>query len=469
MATAQPRPPHPALRVYAPPLPDNASELLDFAIVHFHSRTAIEMNGTRMTYGLLGRRVRSLAQGLLDSGIRAGDRVAIILPMGIEAVIAFHAILRIGAIAVQHSDREPMMRLSREFADYTPVAAIIAEYRLNALAGLDAHARPKTVITVQAPELPKNAPRRLTFTGALAEIAKASGKGVMRVASPPKGPAQLPLTFGTRAKLKDLFGSPPLPDDYPYPDANDLAVLVYEGRTRAGSHGAMLTHGNLTALAHQSLEYLETAPAGTETGWALWPLHSVIGIADTLTTSLFYGRHTILFPRFDRATLVRALKKNPPSVISGDTEVFRFLAEHARTAGKAPVLRLALSPVSRDHAPSLRDWARDLGWPLVVGYDGAEAGVAVFLRTSDEGREHTVGTPLPSIEVRVVDVNDRRRVAGPGTVGRLMIKGPQVFHGYWKKPDETTAVLSADGWVMTTSLASIDAEGYVALLPSPEH
>ena len=105
----------------------------------------------------------------------------------------------------------------------------------------------------------------------------------------------------------------------------------------------------------------------------------------------------------------------------------------------------------------------------MVGYSGAEAGVTVYLRTAEEGREHTVGTPLPSIEVRVVDLNDRRRVVGPGTVGKLMIKGPQVFHGYWKKPDESTAVLSADGWVLTTSLASIDADGYVTLAPAPPH
>ncbi len=469
MASAQPPASAPAHRMSAPRLPLNASELLDFAIAHFHSRTAIEMSGTRVSYGLLGRRVRSLAQGLLDSGIRAGDRVAIVLPMSIEAVIAFHAVLRIGAIAVQHSDREPMMRLSREFADYSPVAAIIAEYRLSALAGLDEQARPKTVITVQAPERPKATPRRLTFTGALAEIAKASGKGVMRVAAPPKAPAQLPLSFGTRAKFKDLLGSAPLPEDYPYPDPSDLAALVYEGHTRASSLGTMLTHGNLTALAHQFLEYLEVAPAGTETGYALWPLYSTIGIADTLTTSLFYGRHTILFPRFDRAALVRAFKKNPPAVVSGDTEVLRFLAEHARATGSSHTLHLALSPVGRGHAPSLRGWARDLGWPLLVGYGGAEAGVAVFLRTSEEGREHTVGTPLPSIDVRIVDVHDRGHVVGPGTVGKLMIKGPQVFHGYWNRPDETTSVLSADGWVLTPSLASIDADGYVTLAPSPEH
>ena len=86
----------PASEASAHPLPLNASELLDFAISHFRSRTAIEMSGTRVSYGQLGRRIRCLAQGLLDSGIRAGDRVAIVLPMSIEAVVAFHAVLRIG-------------------------------------------------------------------------------------------------------------------------------------------------------------------------------------------------------------------------------------------------------------------------------------------------------------------------------------------------------------------------------------
>ena len=71
--------------------------------------------------------------------------------------------------------------------------------------------------------------------------------------------------------------------------------------------------------------------------------------------------------------------------------------------------------------------------------------------------------------MRIVDVHDRGHVVGPGTVGKLMIKGPQVFHGYWNRPDETSSVLSADGWVLTPSLASIDADGYVTLAPSPEH
>ena len=108
MPAARPYVVDPASEASAQPLPLNASELLDFAISHFRSRTAIEMSGTRVTYGQLGRRIRCLAQGLLDSGIRAGDRVAIVLPMSIEAVVAFHADRKSTRLNSSHITRSRM-------------------------------------------------------------------------------------------------------------------------------------------------------------------------------------------------------------------------------------------------------------------------------------------------------------------------------------------------------------------------
>lgn len=437
-------------------------EALDQAITTFGSRTALEIGGTKVSFAQLGTRIRALAQGLLDIGIRPGDRVALIMPMSIEAVVAFHATLRIGAIAVAHSAHAPMAQLSRFFDDYQPQCAIVVENRLAALDGVDRSSAPKSVISVPRSETPHPV-TRVRLGGALTSIAKVGGRTIVRTAVGSPGPT--PKAHGYHCtKWKDILASPPLPQTAPYPDPHDLAVIMYPARGPAKPLGAMLTHGNLMAIVHQSISWLADSEPGTETSYAMWPLHSVTGIANTLTTSLIHGRHTILFPRANRTALLRALKKNPPTVVTADSSVFAMLAELARQGTtQASGIRFAFTSVEDLASNAHRDWAADIGEPIVVGYGSAESMVVSGLPVWAYGHEGSVGVPFPSTQVRVVDPEQRGRVLPRGEVGLLMVKGPQVFHGYWNKPDETSTVLSGDGWLLTQDLASIDDEGFVTL------
>lgn len=437
-------------------------EGIDEAVECFGTRTALTLNGKDVSFAQFGRKVRALAQGLFDSGVRPGDRVSIIVPMCIEAVVAFHAVLRIGAVAVPHSANAPMAQLSRFFDDYHPECAIVVENRIDALSGIDRESAPKSVIAVTAPEAPHEV-SRLRLTGALTSIARASGRTLVRTAVGSPGPTPVAHTFHC-TKWKDLLASPPLSADARYPDPIDLAVILYPDRGPAKPLGAMLTHGNLMALAQQSVSWLANSEPGTETSYAMWPLHTVTGIANTLTTSLLHGRHTILFPRVDRATLLKAVKKHPPTVVAADSSVFSLLAELAEAGTKqATNVRFAFTSPSDMDGEAHQVWTEALGQPVVVGYGSAEAVVVSGLPMWAPGHDRSVGVPFPSTDVRIVDPGHPGRELPVGTVGRLMVKGPQVFHGYWNKPDETSAVLSGDGWLVTNDLASIDDEGFVTL------
>ncbi|MDO5644165.1 MAG: AMP-binding protein [Dermabacter sp.] len=442
-------------------------EAFDRAVSLFGSRTALEMSGKELTYAQLGHKVKVLAQGLLDTGVRPGDRVAIVLPMSIEAVIAFHATLRIGAVAVQHSANAPMAQLAKFFHDYRPECAIIADYRLDALGGIDRESAPRSVIAVPRPDEPLEF-SRVALTESLVSLAKSSGRTLVRTAV--GGSATPPAATRVNwVKWRDVMASPVITSEHPYPRPGDLATLIYAQRGPAAPLGAMLTHGNLHALAAQSLSWLEDSEPGTEVSYTLWPLHSVTGIANTLTTGLVHGRRNILFPRFSRSALLKALKKHPPTVVAADDDVFDFFAELAHE-GNTQVcgIRFAFTRLTPREGGVRRPWDEALGFPIVVGYGTAESCVVSGLPLRAAGHEHTVGVPFPSTHVRVVDPAHRGRVLEAGEVGRLMIQGPQVFHGYWNKPDDTLAVLSGDGWLLTKEYATIDADGFVTLVPSPE-
>lgn len=440
-------------------------EALTEAIEGFSSRTALELGTKTVTFAQLGHRILALAQGLLDLGVRPGDRVAIVLPLGIEAAISFHAVLRIGAIAVPHSANAPMVQLARFFDDYRPECAIVGENRIDALGGIDQHAAPKSVISVPRSEPPKEV-ARVSLGGALTSIARASGRTLARSGSGNTGPIPKAHAFHC-TKWKDIMASPALSGTARYPDPIDLAVILYPDRGPATPFGAMLTHGNLMALAQQSISWLTDSKPGTEVSYAMWPFHTVTGIANTLTTGLLHGRHTILFPRVTRAGLVKALKKNPPTVVAADLSVFKLLAELAEAGTKqATNVRFAFTSPEDMGGKAHQVWARSLGQPVVVGYGSAEAAVVSGLPMWAPGHDGSVGVPFPSTSIRIVDPHNTGRILPQGETGLLMVKGPQVFHGYWNRPDDTSAVLSGDGWLLTKDLASIDAEGFVTLARS---
>lgn len=467
---------------YAPGAPETISPRFDSVPAaladtasRFPTRVALDFRGKELTYAQLERRIRAAAQGLLDRGVRPGDRVSLVLPMSIDAVIAFHAVLRIGAIAVQHSGNTPAAQLSVFFDDYEPVAAIVCESRIDALSRIPSDALPLSVIAVQRQSSPRQLPK-FSLSGTVSGVRRVAGSTTRELAR----------TFVRRtrkrsphaadgfyvAKWKDVVCSAPLPITHPFPSRDALAVLLYNDQSGRNPLGAMLTHENLCAIAEQSQLWRDAGEPGTETSLAMWPLSSIAGLADTLTTSLLHGRRITLLPRFEKPALAKAVKKHPPTIIGANIDVLEYLAELADEGKFDPsTVKAVIIPMGKVRAEATGMWLKHLDeLPMVIGY-GLDVSCVVSAIPGSIGRrtpanqtDMGIGIPFPATRMRVVDPQHRGRAMANGAVGELMVKGPQVFHGYWRNSERTSEVLTGDGWARTGHLAVMDDAGFVQVL-----
>jgi long-chain acyl-CoA synthetase len=225
-------------------------------------------------------------------------------------------------------------------------------------------------------------------------------------------------------------------------DAGDTAVIVYTAGTTGEPKGAELTHENLTSNARATARLFGFGPDDAVLG-AL-PLAHAFGQTCTLNAAMLAGARLMLAPRFAPLDGVTVLV-GVPSMYA------RLLADGGPL--RTPTLRMCIcggAPL----APELLDACEQaLGTRLLEGYGLTETSpVASFNRASDVRRPGSIGTPIDGVDMRL------RGVSREG-VGEIVIRGPNVMKSYWKRPEDTGAALSQDGWLRTGDLARVDEDG----------
>jgi long-chain acyl-CoA synthetase len=222
----------------------------------------------------------------------------------------------------------------------------------------------------------------------------------------------------------------------------ETAVIVYTSGTTGRPKGAELTHANLLRNASVAADLFGFAPGDAVLG-AL-PLAHAFGQTCTLNASVLTGARVLLVPAFEVPDEVTVLV-GVPSMYAG------WLGSGA--AARAPGLRLCVSG-GAPLAPDLLDACEAaLGTRLLEGYGLSETSpVASFNRLGDRRRPGSIGRPVDGVEMTLLDPS-------PEGVGEIAIRGHNVMKGYWNRPDETRAVLSADGWLRTGDLARVDSDG----------
>ena len=454
----------------------NLPALLDLAFKEFKQLSAYELAGKNLTFSSLDLQVRRLAQGLLDNGVRCGDRIAIVLPTSFEAIIAFHACLRISAIAVMHDFSSSMSQLSRYFQDYEPECVITAESKLGTLAGIVGKGAPKTVVSVNTVEEPKDSN---SLTDTLLELALAGPRTISRTVSSGK---TLPASLNTKSlKWAKLLASAPLSSQHPYPQESDIATLVYQPSNPREVKGLVFTHSNLLALIAQNTKHLATTQAGAKNSqtvtFSLVPIHSVSALHDVLTTQLINGNKTVLFTSDELGLLEKAFKKHSPANLICDGAAIFEISKLLTNKKFEPLELKYISLPTRLEAGAQceilvehnqESLLKTLGNPKILTKNIAETGLATAAELAEIQIPGFRGKADTATQIRVVDLNSSGQILANNQVGRLMVRGPHVFHGYWKRDDATTEVLSADGWLLTSELAMIDDEGFLVMATTEE-
>jgi long-chain acyl-CoA synthetase len=448
----------PWLRSYAPGVPadidvtdETLCDLLDAAVARYGSATALDFFGATTTYDELGAQVARAAEGLRRLGVGAGDRVAIVLPNCPQHVVAFYAVLRLGAIVVEHNPLYTAEELGHQLGDHGATVAIAWDKVVPTLDALKASTPLETVVAVdlsQALPLGKRIALRLPLAKARAA----------REAMTAKAPSAVPWRSISRT-------SQPLDPVHPRPSADGTALLQYTGGTTGVPKGAILTHRNLRSNAAQGRAWVPGLVDGAEVVYAVLPLFHAYGLTLCLTFAMSIGATLVLLPRFDLDQTLEAMQRRPATFLPGVPPIYQALAEAAPERGvDLSSIRFAISGAMPLPTDVVDHWESVTGGLLVEGYGMTETSpVSVGNPIAPSRRPGTVGVPFPSTDVRIVIPADPDHDVEPGEPGELLVHGPQVFAGYWGKPEETAAVLR-DGWMRTGDVVVMDDDGFITVV-----
>ncbi|AZS43923.1 Long-chain-fatty-acid--CoA ligase [Microbacterium oleivorans] len=430
-----------------PPVTGSLMDLLEDSARDYPDATALQFFGRETTYADLMDAVNRAAAGLRKLGVKKGDRVAIVLPNCPQHIVAFYAVLRLGAVVVEHNPLYTPRELRTQFQDHGARHAIVWS---------------KVVATVQAfpADLHVEALISVDITSAL----PLGTRFALRLPVKKAKESREALTSPVRGALSwsDLVRAEPLPASHPRPETDDLAVLQYTSGTTGTPKGAMLSHRNLLANARQSQAFIPAVVRGDGcVFYAVLPMFHAYGLTLCLTFAMSMGARLVLFPKFDPDMVIDAIKKHPPTVLPLVPPIAERLLARAKERGASiRGIKIGVSGAMALSPALVEPFEEATGGYLIEGYGLSECSPVLMVNPpADTRKAGTIGIPIPGTDARVVDPEDPARVFGALEPGELLVRGPQVFSGYYGRPDETAKVL-VDGWFHTGDIVERDEDGF---------
>jgi len=456
-------PDRPWLASYAEGVPDEIEiptgslfDLVEESVKTYPDNVALEFFTATTTYASLGEQIDRAAEGLRLLGVEKGDPVALVLPNAPQHIVAFYAVLRLGGIVIEHNPLYTPRELRHQFEDHGAKFVIAWDKVVATIQDFPADLGVETVISV---DITRAMPFFTRFALRL-PIAKAR-----------ESRAALTTSVSGAIPWNQLIASDPITAATPRPDAGDVALIQYTSGTTGSPKGATLTHVNLTSNAAQSRAWVPQVQRGTSVVYAVLPMFHAYGLTLCLTFAMSMGARLVLFPKFDPDLVLPVIKKRPATFLPAVPPIYERLTKAAAEKGVSlDGIEIAISGAMPLSKAVVEPWEKQTGGYLVEGYGLSETSPVLMANpVAPHRRAGTVGLPLPSTEVRVVDPENPTTDVTPGDAGELIVRGPQVFSGYWKKPDETAAVFVASGddgldWYRTGDIVSIDADGFVTVV-----
>ena len=436
-------------------------DLVESSVRRYGSRTALEFFGARTSYRDLGMLVSRAAAGLLRLGVKAGDRVALVLPNCPQHIIAFHAVLRLGAVVVEHNPLYTDRELRHQFEDHGATVAIVWDKVVEQVRQLPADVGLRHLVSVELipamPLLQRIALRLPVPAARTARTALSAGKHGHRAHTAPARRTVRPW--------QELLESGELKKKHPRPAAQDLADLQYTSGTTGLPKGALLTHSNLQANAAQGRAWVPGLKEGRETVYAVLPMFHAYGLTLCMTFALSIGAKLVLFPKFDVDLVLKALKKSPATFLPAVPPIYDRIAAAAAERGIGlESIRFSISGAMNLPTATVETWEKATGGYLIEGYGLTETSpIAIGNPFGPSRKPGTVGVPFPLTDIRVVDPKDVLIDRAAGEEGELLIRGPQVFSGYWNRPQETEDALLEGGWFRTGDIVSVDRDHFVTI------
>lgn len=438
---------------------ETLSSTIERSLARYSDWTAATCLGERLSYADLARLSSGLAAYLQQAGLGKGDRLALLLPNGLPFLVAMTAALRIGVTVVATNPLYTPRELAHQLGDAGVRCIVVAEPLVPVLWQALQHTKIEHIVRAPAGGLPSVAQRLAARTGGHAASDTAEDADIE---SPAPSELDAPhrdqgITLGAAIEAGAQHAIVPVPIE-----PADLAFLQYTSGTTGLSKGAMLTQRSVRASLEQLIRC--SGPLVDEAGLSYvtpLPLYHIYPLAVSLM-GLTLGANIRLVPDPRNTTaLVDELRHEPFEVFIGVNTLFNSLAAadglKSVDFSRTRLVMGAGAPVQ----PAVAQRWHDAGGPAITeAYGLTETSPSVSF--NPPGKSGTIGLPVPSTEIRIAD--DRGQPAPPGGAGELLVKGPQVFAGYWNRVGETRLAFTEDGWFKTGDIVQMDEDGYLHLI-----
>ena len=393
-----------------------------------HEKTAIAYFERNISYRELDSLSDQFAGALAALDVKKGDKVALFLPNVPQFVVTYFAVLKAGAILTAisplHKERE-------------------VTYQLN-----DSEA--ETIVTLD-----------LLYPIVKAVWRKTKLKNAVVTSLTKYASSKTPQAPNVHA-FQELMNEPVEPPNIHLNAQEDLAALQYTGGTTGTAKGAMLTHLNLVSNAVAFAAWIKGA--AEDTFLTALPLFHIYGMTTSMNVPISLAAKMVLLPKFQPAAALEAIQQHRVTVFCGVPTMYSvLLAEPDLGEFDLTSIRVCISGASPLPPQVQKQFMEVTGGFLAEGYGLTEASPVTHCNPVDKAKRKirvgSIGLPLPDTDARIVDVETGMKTLEAGETGELAIKGPQVMRGYWRKPEETTFVLS-EGWLLTGDIARMDVGGF---------
>lgn len=419
--------------------------MLDEAADAYPHRNALIFQNTRITYKHLRERAELFAGALKRIGVEPGQRVAIMLPNLPQTMIAFWGVMKAGAVVVMtnplYMEKEILANMQDSGAEHMVLLDLLWP-RVAALR--DRLPLRNFIVTGAADALsfPLNWLYRFKEARHARDPIPYDGKHVFEWKSFCKG-AQRHC-----APVADPLGDP--------------AMLQYTGGTTGLPKGVILTHANLGTNCRQVLDIINISAETHHTFISLLPFFHVYGLTTGLIIPMALASTTLPLPRYVPQDVLRLIAKNKPTVFPGAPSVYISLLQQKNLAQfNLKSIQICVSGSAPLPREVFRRFQEATGSSILEGYGLTEA--SPITHCNPLGRQgqkaNSIGMPLPGTDARIVDMEGGSLTLPPGKMGELIVRGPQIMSGYWRRPDETASALR-NGWLYTGDLATMDEDGY---------
>lgn len=412
----------------------NLAAFLENSAQSYPDRTAIVFGDTRLSYPQVDGAANQVANLLVSRGIKPGDKVALSCPNLPYFTIIYYGILKAGATVVPLN----VLLKGREVAYHLGDSDAKAYFAFQGTADLPIGAE------------------------AWAGFQEADGcEHFFVVTADPTAPSPVE---GTETLGQGLAGQAPTFDSVDVAD-DDTAVILYTSGTTGQPKGAELRHRNMRDNALAGKDLFGADASNPDTYLCVLPLFHSFGQTVIQNGGFAFGGTVVMLPRFEAAPAIGLMLKEKVTFFAGVPTMYwgllNALDETVDVKALADNLRVAVAggaalPVEVHH-----QFEERFGVVILEGYGLSETSpVASFSRLGSPVRVGSIGTPIPGVEMKLIDPDSWDEIKDPDGIGEIAIKGHNIMKGYYKRPEATAEAISADGWFRSGDLGRKDADGW---------